>query len=124
VAALIAAWCIWAAVVGWRAAETRPGDPWHVATLDPEFRALAIDLPPFGTFGYLEPATEPGSARAVAMYYAAQYSLAPRVLERQLTHEFLLVARGTADPRGDARLNGFVPLASAPGGHVLYRRFP
>jgi hypothetical protein len=121
---LTALWSVWAAATGGRASATRPADPWQVAAYDREFRTLVPEVAPSGTIGYLEAFEDPGGAPAVAMYYAAQYSLAPRVLERQLVHDFLLVARGTADPRGDPRLNGFVPVASAPGGHVLYRRFP
>lgn len=121
---VILAWCVFAAVSAFLTARTRPHDPWAISELEGQFRTFVVDLPPLGTIGYLEPYVDPGSDRAVAMYYAAQYGLAPRLLDRRPVHEFLIVARDTARPDGDPRLVGFAPVASAPGGHRLYRRFP
>ena len=123
-AAAILAWCVVATVSAFLTARTRPHDPWAVAELEGQFRRFALDLPPLGTIGYLEPYVDAGSDQAVAMYYAAQYGLAPRVLDRSPVHEFLIVPRGAARPDSDPRLAGFALFASAPGGHRLYRRFP
>ena len=123
-AAAILAWCVAAAVSAFLTARARPQDPWAVAELEGQFRRFALDLPPLGTIGYLEPYVDAGSDQAVAMYYAAQYGLAPRVLDRNPVHEFLVVPRGAARPDGDPRLAGFAAFAAAPGGHRLYRRFP
>ena len=121
---IVFAWCLLAAVTTFLNVRHRPADQWSIAALDVEFRALAARLPSRGTVGYLEAHTDPGSPRAVATYYAAQYALAPLVIDRHPTHELLIVARDTARPGGDPRLDGFVLVGSVPGGHHLYRRAP
>jgi hypothetical protein len=121
---VVLAWSVVAAVSAFRAMRTRPPDPWAIVTLQREFLAFVPDLPPSGRISYLEPATDPDSPANVRTFYAAQYALAPRVIERGLDHEFLIVAERAERAGGDPRLMGFVLAASAPGGHRLYRRFP
>ena len=92
--------------------------------LEAEFRPFALELPPTGEIGYLEPyggapVTEEDALR---MHYAAQYALVPRVIAGHIGPEFLIVARGMARPEGDPRLDGYFRVASFPGGHRLFRR--
>jgi hypothetical protein len=113
------AWCLFAAVSSLRMSLARPTDP--MAMLEAEFRPFAFELPPFATVGYLE--QRDGGEYAVRMYYAAQYALAPRIVVSRAGPEFMIVARGTAQP-DDPRLEGFYPVATLANGHRLVRRFP
>lgn len=91
---------------------------------DAEFRAFISYLPPSGTVGFLQPFGGWDDA-SVRTHYAAQYSLAPRlVIESRLAEQMVIVALGAARPEGDPRLAGFVEVARVPGGHRLFRRFP
>jgi hypothetical protein len=56
------------------------------------------------------------------MHYAAQFALTPRVVVARTGPEFLIVARDTARPNGDPRLDGYHLAASLPNGHRLFRR--
>jgi hypothetical protein len=114
-------WCVLAAAGALRDGLTREPDP--MAGLDAEFSALVFDLPAHGEIGYLERYENPGADDAVRMHYAAQYALAPRVIVRRVGPEFLIVARGTARPGGDPRLEGYYPVATFPSEHRVYRRF-
>ena len=118
---VVLAWSLVAAVGGWRAAAAR--EPDRMGEQDAEFRAFAPHLPPSGTVGYLQPFDGWVDA-SVRTHYAAQYSLAPRVVTETLAEEFLIVAAGAARPEGDPRLAGFVEVQRFPGGHRLFRRFP
>lgn len=89
--------------------------------LEAEFGLFARELPPTGEIGYLE-AYDGGSEEAVRVHYAAQYALVPRVVIGRVGPEFLIVARGTAGPDGDPRLDGYFRVATFPSGHRLFRK--
>jgi len=119
---LLLAWSVTAAWAGLQEARRLPIDP--MAQLDAEFRPFAGLLPATGTVGYLEQFDNAGTDDAQRMHYAAQYSLAPLVVERRTGAEFLIVARGTERPGGDERLTGYRQIAYLPGDHRLFRRTP
>lgn len=115
-------WCMLAAVSSLLTSLARNRDP--MGELDAEFRPFALELPPTGEVGYLEAydgATEEEET-AVRMHYAAQYALVPRVVLGRVGPEFLIVARGMAQPEGDPRLDGYFRVASFPSGHRLFRK--
>ena len=89
--------------------------------LEAEFRPFALELPPTGEIGYLEP-YDGTTDDALRLHYAAQYALVPRVIAGHIGPEFLIVARGMAKPAGDPRLDGYFRVASFPGGHRLFRQ--
>lgn len=113
-------WCLLAATSALREGLARDADP--IAGLDQEFRALEFDLPARGIVGYLEAYEDAGTDAAVRIYHAAQYALAPRVVVGRVGPEFLIVARGTARPGGDQRLDGYYHVATFPNEHRVYRR--
>ena len=121
IAAALLAWCLVLAVSALLEARQRPLDT--MARLDAEFGAFATYLPPSGVVGYLDPVGG-WTEDAVKTHYAAQYSLAPRIIVTRLDQAFLIVAANAADPAGDPRLAGFVETARLPSGHRLFRRFP
>ena len=113
----------WGLLAALSALETaRSLDPDPTAELEAAFRPLASELPATGTIGYLEHYATAGSDAEVRRYYAAQYALAPLVIVSRTGPEYLLVAAGTADPAGDARLDGYVLAALFPNEHRVYRR--
>lgn len=118
--AVLGAWCLLAASAAARTAWRQPPDP--LPRLDREFAAFLPLLPSRGEVGYLSPYREPGSVDALRTYYAAQYALVPLHLVDRPTPEYLIVASGADDPGGDPRLEGFVEVVIAPGGHRLFRR--
>lgn len=119
-AGVLLAWCLLAAVSALRDARAHEPDP--IADLDEEFRSFAWALPARGVIGYLDRHEDAGSEEAVRMWYAAQYALAPRVIEGRVGPELLIVARGAARPGEDPRLAGYFEVWSTPGGHRLFRR--
>jgi hypothetical protein len=117
----VLAWSIAAALSARAAARTLPADA--MPQLDREFHAFARAIPTDATLvGYLEAYQDAGSNMAVETFYAAQYALAPHVVEQRVGPEYLIVARGTARPGGDPRLDRYVELFEFPGGHRLFRR--
>ena len=92
-----------------------------MAVLEAEFLPFVVELPPRGEIGFLEP-YDSSNDDTVRMHYAAQYALAPRVVVGRIGPEFLIVARGMANPDGDPRLMGYHLAASFPSGHRLFRR--
>ncbi|HEY6506722.1 MAG TPA: hypothetical protein VIY56_01835 [Vicinamibacterales bacterium] len=113
-------WALVAAGAAVRAALAMPADP--MAQLEAEFLPLATYLPPRGEVGYLEPFEDAGGDDAIRTYYAAQYALVPRVVMSRVGPEFVIVARDTAKPTGDSRLDGYFLVTRAPSGHSVYRR--
>ena len=113
-------WALVAAGAAVRAALAMPADP--MGRLESEFLPLAPYLPPRGEVGYLERFENAGSDEAVRTHYAAQYALVPRVVMPRVGQEFVIVARDTARPGGDSRLDGYFLVTSAPSGHSVYRR--
>jgi hypothetical protein len=109
-----------AAVAGLLEARRQPLDP--MPELQRQFSAFDRYLPRRGVVGYLEAFENAGDIEAVRMHYAAQYTLVPRVVVPRVGPEFLIVARGTERPGGDPRLDGYYRVATAPGGHRLFRR--
>jgi hypothetical protein len=118
---VVLVWCLVMAAAALQAARVRPHDP--MGEQDATFRAFAIYLPPSGTIGYLQPYNGWNEA-SVRTHYAAQYSLAPRVILEGEAHEFLIVANGADQPNGEPRLAGFIAVVTLPEGHRLFRRFP
>lgn len=112
------AWCVVAALSAFRL--LRPPDP--IADLDAEFSALAEYLPPRGLVGFLDRYADGGTDDAARTWFTAQYALAPRVVVSRVGPEFLIVARGAAQPGGDPRLDGYTHIETVAGGHRLYRR--
>lgn len=121
VGGVLLAWCVTAAAAGLQDARALPDDP--MARLDAEFLPFASLLPPdTATIGYLEQHDGAGSDDVVRTYYAAQYALAPIVVEPRVGAAFVIVARGTARPDGDERLEPYQVVAALPTGHRLFRR--
>ena len=118
---VLLAWCLVAALAALRVTRAYSVDP--VPQLDAEFRTFLFDIPAEGTIGYLEPASG-FTDDSVREHFAAQYSLAPRLVVTNINNEFLIVAHNAERPQGDPRLEGFIPIASSPSGHRLFRRFP
>ena len=117
----VLAWCLVATLSHLHAARARPHD--RMAEQEAEFLAFVPYLPAAGSIGYLQP-FDGWSDSAVRTHYAAQYALAPRVVPEHRSQEFVIVASGAARPGGEPRLAGFFPVATFPGGHSLFRRFP
>ncbi len=57
-------------------------DPYQIAAQENRFRELKQALPPVPVFGYLSDAA-PSDVKGQAMFFGAQYTLAPRVLVRE-----------------------------------------
>ena len=119
-AGLLLVWCLAAAVSALRAALALPVDP--MAQQESEYRQFAGVLPEFGIVSYLEPDEDDDVGDAVRAYYAAQYALAPRVVQDRVGAEFLIVPRGTVRPEEDERLKGYSQVLVLPSGHRLFRR--
>jgi hypothetical protein len=120
VSAVVLVWSLVSVTAVCRSVRTRPADP--VAALEVEFRSLAHALPPSGAVGFLPYAVDDDRPDRVMAYYVAQYTLAPRVVERRTDLEFLIVARDALRAGTDERIAGFEPIASSRDGHRLYRR--
>jgi hypothetical protein len=112
-------WCLVAAFSTLRYAES-PSHP--VADLDAEFRSLVEHLPSRGVIGFLDPHEDATEIDGGLTWFIAQYALAPRVVVSRVGPEFVIVARGTARPGGDSRLDGYAHVTSVDGDHRLYRR--
>ena len=118
--ALVVVWALLSAISALRDAATRAANP--VTALESEFNVLAGALPPSGSVGFLRYDVDDDSAEHVMVYYVAQYSLAPRLIEKRTDREFLVVARDAMRPGVDDRLTGFEPVASSKAGYRIYRR--
>ena len=113
-------WALVAAGAAVRAALAMPVDP--MGQLESEFLPLRSYLPSRGEVGYLQAFENAGGDEAVRTHYAAQYALVPRIVAVRVGQEYVIVARGTARPGGDSRLDGYFRLTRAPSGHSVYRR--
>ncbi len=120
VAAAVLLWAVVSAAATLRNAAMQAANP--VTAIEAQFRALAPALPPSGTIGFLEYGVDDTSADHLMVYYAAQYALAPRLVEKRTDLEFLVVARDALRPGVDERLSGFELVTSSTEGHRLYRR--
>ena len=118
---VVLAWALVAGLSALRAALARPHD--RMEEQEAEFRQLIPDLPARGAIGYLEPYNG-FNDDTTREHFAAQYALAPRLIVAKPYYEFLIVANGAARPDGDPRLATFARVATYPGGHRLFRRFP
>lgn len=116
--ACVSGWCLVAAFQTFQL--SHPPD--LIADLDAEFSSLAEHLPPRGLVGFLDRYEDGGTDDAARTWYTAQYALVPRVLVSRVGPEYLIVARGTARPEGDPRLDGYTHIETVAGGHRLYRR--
>lgn len=117
---IVIVWALVSVIAACRSAVTRAQDP--IETLDREFRSLSHALPPAGPVGFLRYDRDDDHPDRVLTYYAAQYALAPRVVEKRTDLEFLIVAPGAARPEGDERLRGFVPVTTSREGYAVYQR--
>ena len=115
---LLLVWCLAAAVSALLMAARQRRDP--MPDLEASFAPFALELPAAGVIGYLEAAA--GGEEAERMYYAAQYTLVPRVIVARTGPEFLIVARGTEREGSDPRLEGYFPVRQLPNGHRLFWR--
>ena len=113
-------WALVAAGAAVRAALAMPPDP--MGELEADFLPLASFLPSRGEVGYLQRFENAGAADALRVYYAAQYALVPRVIVFDVGREFVIAARDSARPGGDARLDGYFLVTQAASGHRVYRR--
>ena len=99
----------------------RTADP--VAALEAEFRTLAAPfLPSSGVVGFLRYDVDDDRADRVQVYYVAQYTLAPRLIEKRTDVEFLIVAPDALRPGIDDRLAGFAIVTTSREGYRVYQR--
>jgi hypothetical protein len=120
VSVVVVVWALVSVIAACRNAVMRGPDP--VAALETQFRSLSQALPLSGTVGFLRYDMDDDRADRVMTYYVAQYTLAPRLVEKRTDVEFLIVAPDAARPRGDGRLIGFVPVATSKEGYAVYQR--
>jgi hypothetical protein len=120
VSLVVVVWALVSVIAACRNAVMRGPDP--VAALESEFQSLSQALPPSGPIGFLRYDTDDDRADRVMTYYVAQYTLAPRLVEKRTDVEFLIVVPDAARPRGDGRLIGFVPVATSKEGYAVYQR--
>ena len=120
VSLIVVVWALVSVIAAGRNAMMRGADP--VTALEAEFRSLSHALPPSAPVGFLRYEADDDRADRVMTYYVAQYSLAPRVVEKRTDLEFVLVAPDALRPGGDARLVGFVPVATSKEGYSVYQR--
>jgi len=118
----VLAWALLAAILALKTSWSLDPDP--MAELQAAFHPLASELPNAGTIGYLQhyQYAQASSDIEIRRYYAAQYALAPRVIVLRTGPEYLIVATGTVNPQGDARLDEYVLAALFPNKHRVYRR--
>jgi hypothetical protein len=117
---VVVVWALVSVIVACRTAVVRGPDP--VAALEREFRTLSRALPPSVPVGFLRYDSDDDRADRVMTYYVAQYTLAPHLVEKRTDVEFLLVAPDAPRPGNDARLAGFVPVATSSNGFSVYQR--
>ena len=115
-AVVLLGWCLVSGAASLRAAFGGGDD--ERARLDMEFYALAPQLPPRGTIGYVHP---PGAADSTTIH-SAQYALVPRVLTSATGNEFVIVPRGAVSSSVDSTLPHYAPVGPPAGGHRVYRR--
>lgn len=120
VALVVVVWALVSVIAACRNAMMRGADP--VAALETEFRMLSPALPASGPVGFLRYDTDDDRADRVMTYYVAQYTLAPRVVEKRTDLEFVIAAPDAPRPDGDVRLVGFVPVATSKEGYRVYQR--
>jgi hypothetical protein len=118
-----AAAIVWALVsvgASWRDALRRPADP--IVSLEAEFQALAPALPPSGAVGFLRFHVDDDRADRLRVFYAAQYALAPRLIQKRTDLELLIVVPDALRPGVDDRLADFTVVASSKTGYRVYQR--
>ena len=119
-AVIVVVWALVSVIAASRNAIMRGTDP--VAAFETEFRALSRALPPSGPVGFLRYEADDDRADRVMTYYVAQYTLAPRVVEKRTDLEFVIVAPDAVRPGVDDRLAGFMPVATSKEGYSVYQR--
>lgn len=117
---IVVVWAFVSVIAACRNALMRGADP--VAALETEFRTLSQALPPSGPVGFLRYEADDDRADRVMTYYVAQYTLAPRVVEKRSDLEFVIVAPDALRSGADDRLAGFVPIATSKQGYSVYQR--
>ena len=120
VSAVVLAWSLASVAAAWRDVALRTADP--VAALEGEFRTLAPFLPPSGIVGFLGYDVDDDRPDRIRVYYVAQYTLAPRLIQKRTDVEYLIVPRDALRPGVDDRLAGFVIVTTSREGHRVYRR--
>ena len=117
---VVVVWALVSVITASRNAIMRGADP--VTGLETEFRALSHALPPSGPVGFLRYEADDERADRVMTYYVAQYTLAPRVVEKRSDLEFVIVAPDALRSGVDDRLAGFMPIATSKQGYRVYQR--
>jgi len=117
---IVVVWALVSVITASRNAIMRGADP--VADLETEFRTLSHALPASGPVGFLRYEADDERADRVMTYYVAQYTLAPRVVEKRSDLEFVIVAPDALRSGVDDRLAGFVPIATSKQGYRVYQR--
>jgi hypothetical protein len=86
------------------------------------YARVAAELPPAARIGFVSLIADRNAAGATA--YAAQYALAPRLLDAELGNATLAITTPDAPQAvdDDPRLRGFAPVGPSPGGVRIYRR--
>ena len=120
VSAVVLVWSLASAAGAWRDAAMRTADP--IAALEAEFRTLVSFLPSSGVVGFLRYDVDDDRADRIMVYYVAQYTLAPRLIEKRTDVEFLIVARDALRPGVDDRLAGFEIVTTSSEGYRVYQR--
>ncbi|HXS97267.1 MAG TPA: hypothetical protein VN736_21870 [Candidatus Limnocylindrales bacterium] len=100
--------------------ERQNADPYMVAAQAERLAPLAAAVPRDAVLGYITDA--PGGPADTAMFTAAEYTLAPRLIERSANHEWVL---GNFTHPGDFfayAKDGLMLQRDFGNGVVLYRR--
>jgi len=119
-AVIVVVWALVSVIAAARYAIMRGSDP--VAALETEFRSLSHALPPSGPVGFLRYDIDDDRADRVMTYYVAQYTFAPRVVEKRTDLEFVIVVPDAVHAGVDDRLAGFMPIATSKEGYSVYQR--
>jgi hypothetical protein len=117
--------CVWGSLAAYEAEaayQQQYRDPYMISMQFTRLGGLAAAVPENATLGYLTDAAA-GSVIETSMFLAAQYVLAPRLLEKGNTHEWVL---GNFTRPGDfaglGQRNGLRLRQDFGNGVVLYRR--
>jgi hypothetical protein len=89
ISAMLASWGVFQAYSSESAYQQQYRDPYLVAAQTTRFEGFREAVPADSILGYLTDA-QPGSVTSDAMFLTAQYTLAPRLLERNQKHQQVL----------------------------------
>ena len=101
--------------------QKQPPDPYQIHAQAARFEGVRAAIPENAALGYLSD-TEPGSVADGALFAGAQYSLAPRLLQRDRAHEWTLGNfTKPVDFAGIGRSKGLRLERDFGSGVILYR---